>query len=468
MANTKLGLDFGTHQTKVCVVDSSDKRNLRYLFFRFKDGDGIEHVTLPSVVQVNADDTLSYGYVDNTKAKLVTPANPADTLSEPLPPTLLEYAAFPEIPQPEKPQILDKKAVKDRNILHSFSDLLNAIIKKEEQGDKSLKQQQAEAKVEYAAAIERWKKQCEEREINIKNDRVHVDKTNAQLQQQYEQDLGEYKKKKAVLAKPSPLLYENFKQAVFSTGAGWKHNISAQLVSIWYLTYVFFQIDKKYGTQSLVVNMGTSSGVGDWESNKKKATEIMLTVYDLIERVFNHDMQRFLNATVEELKNVTQVIPYSRSAKEESAIFVFPEAVANLQPLAHRKAFSTGLNLLVDIGGGTVDISLFTAPLGDDVMVYDYQSLPMGLNHINRNGPIPHISSVSNLVRMLSSKIMQYAISIRVSSGEAKKIIRNRNVVFTGGGSIDDRLTIPYHGFSNVMRFKEKFNDLISFNIIEK
>ena len=125
-------------------------------------------------------------------------------------------------------------------------------------------------------------------------------------------------------------------------------------------------------------------------------------------------MERFLSATVEELKNVTHVVTFSQKAKDENAIYVFPEAIANLQPLALRKAFAGGLNMLIDIGGGTTDVSLFSAPYGDDVHIYDYQSLPFGINSIRENGSEPHFTAVSRVVFEFTNKLESYASSIHV------------------------------------------------------
>ena len=59
-----IGLDFGTHQTKVCIEDSSDPRNRTYTFLKFFEGTDEETYFLPSIVQVNKDNTLSYGRYD--------------------------------------------------------------------------------------------------------------------------------------------------------------------------------------------------------------------------------------------------------------------------------------------------------------------------------------------------------------------------------------------------------------------
>ena len=66
MDEIKVGLDFGTHQTKVCVQRRPDEGHglPEYEFFKFVDLAGKEQYFIPSIVQLNKDNTLSYGYVD--------------------------------------------------------------------------------------------------------------------------------------------------------------------------------------------------------------------------------------------------------------------------------------------------------------------------------------------------------------------------------------------------------------------
>ena len=67
----KIGLDFGTHQTKICVQRTPDEGHGEpiYEFFTFNDLVGTKNYFLPSVVQINSDNTLSYGYVDAKRIK---------------------------------------------------------------------------------------------------------------------------------------------------------------------------------------------------------------------------------------------------------------------------------------------------------------------------------------------------------------------------------------------------------------
>ena len=63
-----VGLDFGTHQTKVCV-ERKESMELEYSFFEFADTEGNKHYTLPSIIGENADGRLAYGYIDAKKYK---------------------------------------------------------------------------------------------------------------------------------------------------------------------------------------------------------------------------------------------------------------------------------------------------------------------------------------------------------------------------------------------------------------
>ena len=71
MDEIRIGLDFGTHQTKICVCRIPDEGHgiPEYEFFKFIDLKGEEQYFLPSVVQINKDDTVSYGYVDPEEEK---------------------------------------------------------------------------------------------------------------------------------------------------------------------------------------------------------------------------------------------------------------------------------------------------------------------------------------------------------------------------------------------------------------
>ena len=88
-----LGLDFGTHQTKLCMSYMPNNDTI-HEFIEFKNPEGAVTTLLPSVIQINNDDTLSIGFVDINKCKgVITP--------RPIKP---EYPAEPTLVLPAEPK----------------------------------------------------------------------------------------------------------------------------------------------------------------------------------------------------------------------------------------------------------------------------------------------------------------------------------------------------------------------------
>lgn len=444
----KIGLDFGTHYTKICVEDSTDNRNRRYSFQKFYGLNDESSFVLPSVVQLNNDNTLSYGFVDTGDAAMVVELQRKDVPQKPLDPVYRNYKQFPEPIKPIAPIVKSDK--KSKNTINSFSVLKDALAEIKRQGDEKLREEKEQKK--YEKALAEYTKRCNERQTAIAQNIKEVDDYNERIRRAYEKRLQEWIDYEQMPEKLIPAIYRSFKQMVFSDGFDWRFELDPMLVSIWYLCYVFFDLDRDYGTQNLVVCMGTSSGQNNWQKNKEKATQIILTVYDLIERVFNHDRERFLSSTLDELKRVTNIKEYTKKDKEDNQIFVFPEAYANLNPLAKQKRFGAGVNAVVDIGGGTTDISIFVAPMGDEVKIFDYESIPYGVNAIEKDGEDAHFYAVESRIARFSVKIMQKAQSIGVKQDEATRIVNNRPIVFTGGGSMKNGLCRRYVGFTDIIR----------------
>ena len=446
MAAVKIGLDFGTHFTKVCVEDSTDRRNRRYSFLKFSNPNGEASFVFPSVVQLNKDNTLSYGFVDTKDAAMVEELPEKDAPLKPVEPQYREYKYFAEPVKPVPPSYpkAKKGAIKD------LAALRDAIREKERQEVAERWAKEDQAKYEKAKA--EYEKKCKQRDEAIAKDKEEVDAYNRNLREVYEKGLERWKQYQQRKPRLIPSTFRSFKQMVFSNGFDWRFDIDPMLVSIWYLCYVFFDLDKEYGTQYLTVCMGTSSGRSNWQKNKEKATQIILTVYDLIENVFNHDCEKFLAATYDELKNVTKIKEFSQAAKEANQIYVFPEAYANLNPLAKQKKFGVGVNAVVDIGGGTTDISIFVAhPEEDVVKIFDYESIPYGVNAIEKEGSDVHFHAVESRMDRFSMKIKHHAQSIGVKIDEANRIVSKRPIVFTGGGSMRTGLCRQYVGFTDII-----------------
>lgn len=526
MAGVKIGLDFGTHFTKICVENSSEKRNRRYSFHNFSDIKEEPSLVFPSVVQLNKDNTLSYGFVDTNNAKLVVGLPEKNAPQRPSEPEYHSYKQFPEIVKPERDQFFgvednEEKNEEETNInvegvrsqcVGLFISLFNkhvwknvypayvlAVInnfttedikgvipesgepdiralvekavslssskgreiflfaptskskwKKKKRKKNANQPQKLDAQQLFERALADYEKKCVQRERDIALDKKQVDAYNERLRIEYERQMELWKEYEQTKDDLIPATFRSFKQMVFSEGFDWRFEIDPMLVSIWYLCYVFFGLDQKYETRNLIVCMGTSSGQHNWRQNKEKATQIILTVYDLIENVFNHDRDKFLSCTLDELISITKIKEFSQEAKDANMIYVFPEAFANLNPLAKQKRFGAGVNAVVDIGGGTTDISIFIAPPGNEVRIFDYSSIPYGVNAIEKRGLEGHFDSVNGKMKFFSRKIIYHAQSLGVKQVEAEKIVKHRPIVFTGGGSMRPELRKSYCGFTDV------------------
>lgn len=66
-----VGLDFGTHQTKVCIENKKGTER-SYSFMKFKDATGTMQFTLPSIISIGKDRRLNYGYItEETKGTVI-------------------------------------------------------------------------------------------------------------------------------------------------------------------------------------------------------------------------------------------------------------------------------------------------------------------------------------------------------------------------------------------------------------
>lgn len=461
MGSYKIGLDFGTHQTKVCIEEISDKRNKRYIFHSFLDLEGKKHWTFPSFVQVNEDNTLSYGFTDRDNMYVLEHA-PGEPPKMPEEPNYWQYKRFDPIVKPKEPMPLVEDNRSDKMIIANDFASLQQLIEKRNEVEREIIRRKKNEKIEkmrYESEIRSYNKACLKREQEIAKDKEDVDRVNEALRKIYEKDLKKYEYQCNEYNTPYPFIFENFKQAIFSTGIKWPYeNITPEKVAVWYLSFIFFDIGEEYG-KDIVVCMGTSSGRREWQKNKQRATQIMLAVYDLVENVCKNDKQYFLSLTIYELISHTNIRPFSQKEKEDNSIFVFPEAFANINPLAQQRRFGTGINAIIDIGGGTTDISVFSAyekaeseKAGEIcVEIYDYISIPYGVNAIEEHGKGVHFQKVKECIHQITDQLQNYAKSIGVSPSECKSITSSRPVVFSGGGSLRRELCKKYGGFSDII-----------------
>lgn len=392
MARITVGLDFGTHQTKLCIEDKADVNNPIYSFFPFEDLEGKKNIILPSIIQINKDNTLSYGFVDKEKCK------------------------------------------------YGKKFFIGCTVK--------------EMEIAYQNELKEWYKWQNSSQTNHR------------------------------------LIYRYFKQSTFSDYK-WNCYQSSTYLSVWYLSYIIFHLEAKYG-QDFAIQMGIPTGSDNFEQKKQKSVSLLLTAYHLVEEVFQCDIQKFLATPIHELESLTTFVPYSSEKKFEFGLLVFPEAYAGLKSLTSQKKIESGMSLMVDIGGGTTDITFFTIE-NEKPKIYDYSSIPFGLNFIvetaNPNLQDKFETSLSLYDipdKNLAPAIKQYYTNLSLACHnlvnrlkrafertehpvfKLTNALKNRPVIYSGGGSTYDELRLPVDNFSDIMHINPKVWEGMTIDEIEK
>jgi hypothetical protein len=125
------------------------------------------------------------------------------------------------------------------------------------------------------------------------------------------------------------------------------------------------------------------------------------------------------------------------------------------------------MSLTADIGGGTTDVSFFTIQDGHPV-IYRYWSIPRGLNYIaelsgfdysegnfeeRANDEIvekfyrKRLEIVNILVNDLTNQLRK---ETKIPAKNLREALKNRILVYTGGGSTYSFLTVPISYFSDI------------------
>ncbi len=413
MDSIKIGLDFGTHQTKICVKRTPDEGHgePNYEFFKFKDLEDNSHYFLPSVIQINDDDTLSYGFVDKKRLK-----------AEMKEPTRQEVELEGEFDvEMEAERLFSQYGTSDNSIndIKVLSDMLTIRLS-------NIKRRNKEKRHE----VEKIYNEERKRYIDSKN------------------------------------VFRYFKQSYF-IGGYWEQSrkYSARLLCIWYLAYVIFLLEEQFGTE-FSINMGVPTDDEKYAKMQQLAVEILASAYYLVEDVYENDMKSFLNEKIEDLISKTDQKKYSDNLKDEYYINVFPEAYASLIALSSQGRITPGMCLTADIGGGTTDISFFTVQK-EGLKIYKFWSIPHGLNSIakysgfeyqegNFENRIKHNviglfnqkkhDVVDKLVKDLIKRIQKTGVPVKNLMDK----LNGRVLVYAGGGSTFHELTSPIYLFTDV------------------
>lgn len=410
----RVGLDFGTHQTKICVRKIQDEGHGEsfFEFFTFKDLADKKKYFLPSIVQINKDDTLSYGYVDKNLEKLES--------QEPT----INYGTITNIDEDItgtahklfQKYATEKDSEEDLAVISDMLNLRNDILsQKKEQETKA-----AEAR--------------------------------------YESEMEEYRNNR------NYFLY--FKQATFAIRE-WHKKIDSDVLCIWYLTYIIFLLEDEYG-DNFSINMGVPADDKSYKEKKELAISILASAYNLVENVYDNDLNKYLSEKVDQLLAKTIIIPYSEDLKEYYNINVFPEAFANLLCFTSKGKLSRGMSLTADIGGGTTDMSFFTINNGKPD-IYRYWSIPRGLNYLAEKSGF-YYEEIVNINKQIKQEAIDtfnrkkkeiVALLVKDLTRQLQKetnisvfnlynALENRYLIYSGGGSTLSILTEPINPFTSV------------------
>lgn len=429
----RIGLDFGTHQTKVCVRRAFDEGagQASYEFFRFKDLNGDLQYIFPSVIQQNSDDTLSYGFIDPTKEKRNI------------------RMEVPTMIKPEEPKELSEEEIED---------LANDLFDKYEVGTES------------------------DDDINIlirmleKKEEMDFDK--------YEKDIKKARddySAKMLEYRSTGKVYRYFKQAMFAERP-WVKDIDYKVLCVWYLAYIIFCLEEKFG-QTFSLNMGIPADEKNYERKRKEAISLLASAYWLVENEYENDFDSFINEKVDSLLRRTKIVPYDISLVDDYGIMVLPEAYAALISHTSRGKIPNGMGITTDIGGGTTDITFFTYS-NKTLSLYRFESLPYGLNYIAEKSGFDY--SQGNVMQSADSDVIEsfnrykkdfveqlkedlvrnYIRETRKFRSDIENALKNRAVIYSGGGSSYPKLACPISTFKDIKIIDERIWE--EENIIDK
>lgn len=267
-----------------------------------------------------------------------------------------------------------------------------------------------------------------------------------------------------------------FKQSAFRPSPSSMPQVNAMYFSTWYLAYILFDLEDKYG-QEFTIQMGAPTDSAHVNQAKVIATRLIASAYRLVEEVFANEKGKFLATPMKELVELTNLIPYSQEIKDEYGLLVFPEAYACLKPLISQGKLANGMSLMIDIGGGTTDISFFTIE-GNKPQVYDFYSINKGLNYLtganesNQTGTEINVQDASQIIQgrrvvyinelnqvcdTLRSKLQkEFRLQTSLSMHRLLDALKNRPLVYCGGGSTFKTLRVSYGGYQDKKQISHK------------
>ena len=535
-----VGLDFGTHQTKICIENSDSPLHKTYEFYEWDKG----VYAFPSIIQINNDRTVRYGSIDldtclvARKKKVAAnpgkldlppqptepnmpvveepklPAQPVHTfvtdgglsisvpykdlygIGRPLPQKKgkpdsvkvwhkkcqklkLEYEKRKRkwvhmggkrlgLPMPVEPVYPPKPTELDSasEVPESINPLMIASV--EQKGEyQNWLNQCASIKKQYNRSVERrdWIISQHKKDIQRwENECERITRNHSIQKKLYEESLVEY-----------PLVYRYFKQATFSAYV-WDYEIKASDLTVLYLANIIFRLEERFGTD-FSIQMGIPASKATFSRLKPFASGYLIQAIRLVEDAFQNNYEKFLVTPFEELLSLIPKYEYSADLKMQYGLIILPEAYAALRSLTANSRIPRGMSIMVDMGGGTTDISFFVIEDNGEPHIYHFESIAKGLNFFleyedrhsfrsidfSRKKELEDLpedvfnkalsefkGNVNCVIKRLTDFLHRDTISRGFMKSAFRDAIQNRPAIYTGGGCYDNRMRMPIYDFSDV------------------
>lgn len=554
-----IGLDFGTHQTKICIENSDSPLHKTYEFYEWEEG----VYALPSIIQINKDHTLRYGSIELDTCLVARKIKPILQPEELLLPPKPKKPSMPQKPKFAPIPVLLYKDEHGEDTIIPYCNLIgingeknriNNLIRNKNQFPEYREwQRQCDLiKNRYNAAHEVWEKWSRFSKENtldeptmpilppepLIDNKITPNNINTLVTTEYQKEI--YRKWKRTVYKQRndynielmryndlhskyyedlnnwqdicnqlirkhqitnskyeeslneyPLIYRYFKQATFSSYI-WDYEIKAQDLTVLYLAYIIFRLEERFG-MDFSIQMGIPASKVTFNRLKQLASGYLIQAIRLVEDIFQNDFEKFLATPYEELLSLIPKYEYSEDLKMQYGLIILPEAYAALRSLTANSRIPRGMSIMLDMGGGTTDISFFVIEDNGEPHIYHFESIAKGLNFFleyedrhnfrtidfSKKKELEDVSSdifnsafkefkgnIDTVIKNLTDFLHQDTISRGIMKSAFKDAVQNRPAIYTGGGCYDNRIRKSILDFSDVKYIDKKILGIP--NVIEE
>lgn len=229
--------------------------------------------------------------------------------------------------------------------------------------------------------------------------------------------------------------------------------------------------------------MGIPASKATFNRLKPLASGYLIQAIRLVEDIFQNDFEKFLATPYEELLSMIPKYEYSEALKMQYGLVILPEAYAALRSLTANSRIPRGMSIMLDMGGGTTDISFFVIEDNGEPHIYHFESIAKGLNFfleyedrhsfrtidfskkkeledvpkdVFNNAFKEFKGNIDTVIKNLTDFLHQDTISRGFMKSAFRDAVQNRPAIYTGGGCYDNRMRKPIFDFSDVKYIDKK------------